>query len=360
MSDRSYRKLAKVLDTLPNGFPSTESGVELRLLKKIFEPEEAELCCDLRLTFETAEQIAERTGRPLEGLKETLLSMWREKGQIMAVELGDTAIFRLVPWVVGIYEFQVDRMDRELAEMCDEYFEHFAGESLGKKPHGMRSIPVDQSLSPEHRVLPYDHVSGIIENGQSFMVSDCICKKEQRLLDKGCDHPLEVCLIVGPLPGIFDDPAFGRAISKQEAYEVLDKAAKAGLVHMTANLESGHNFICNCCGCCCMVLKGVTKLGIPEVVNSDFYSHIDPQECTSCDVCAVDVCPVDAIAEREGTYRVDRERCLGCGHCVEVCPTDAIQLIRKGPEDREPPLKDADAFLDEMARRRGVDYSAYK
>jgi hypothetical protein len=75
MSDDSYRKLAKVLDTLPNGFPPTESGLEIRLLEKIFEPEEADLVCDLRLTFETPEQIAERTGRPLEGLKEMLLSM---------------------------------------------------------------------------------------------------------------------------------------------------------------------------------------------------------------------------------------------------------------------------------------------
>ena len=360
MSDEAYHKLAKVLDTLPNGFPPTESGLEIRLLEKIFEPEEAELFCDLRLTFETTEQIAERTGRPLEGLKERLLSMWKEKGQILGADLGDTAIFRMVPWVVGIYEFQVNRMDRELAEMCDEYYEHFATQSLGKRPHGMRTIPVGQALSPAHRVLSYDHVSGIIENGRAFMVSDCICKKEQKLLDKECDHPLEVCLVVGPLPGMFDDPAFGRAISKEEAYAVLDKAEQAGLVHMTANLESGHNFICNCCGCCCMVLKGMTKLGIPEVVNSDFYSRIDSELCTGCDMCAANVCQVDAIAEQEGTYRVDRARCLGCGHCVDVCPVEAIQLIRKEPEERVPPLEDADAFLEEMARRRGVDYSAYK
>jgi len=70
MSDEIYHKLAKVLDTLPNGFPATESGVEIRLLKRIFQPEQAELFCDLRLTFETVEQIAERTGRPLEGLEE--------------------------------------------------------------------------------------------------------------------------------------------------------------------------------------------------------------------------------------------------------------------------------------------------
>jgi Pyruvate/2-oxoacid:ferredoxin oxidoreductase delta subunit len=360
MSEESYRKLAKVLDTLPNGFPPTESGLEIRLLKRIFAPEEAELFCDLRLTFETAEQIAERTGRPLEGLEEMLTSMWKEKGQILGANLGDTSIFRMVPWVVGIYEFQVDRMDRELAEMCNEYYECFAAQRLGKQPHGMRSIPIGQALDPTHRALSYDHVSGIIEQGQSFLVSDCICKKEARLLDNGCDHPLEVCLIVGPLPGLFDDAAFGRPISKQEAYAVLDKAQQAGLVHMTANLESGHSFICNCCGCCCMVLKGMTKFGIEQVVNSDFYSQIDAQLCTDCGICADELCQVDAIAEQEGAYRVDRARCLGCGQCVDACPVEAIQLVRKGPEDRVPPVKDGDTFLDEIARQRGVDYSAYK
>jgi uncharacterized Fe-S center protein len=159
---------------------------------------------------------------------------------------------------------------------------------------------------------------------------------------------------------VFDDPAFGRSISKQEAYAVLDKASEAGLVHMTANLESGHSFICNCCGCCCMALKGMTKLGVLDVVNSDFYAQIDSEACTGCDMCADNVCQVDAIAEQEGSYRVDRARCLGCGHCVDVCAVDAIELMRKRPEELVPPVKDADTFLEELARRRGVDFSAYK
>ena len=77
MSDEIYHKLAKVLDTLPSGFPATESGIEIKILKKIFTPEEADLFCDLRLTPENAEQIAKRTGRPIEGLEEMLISMWK-------------------------------------------------------------------------------------------------------------------------------------------------------------------------------------------------------------------------------------------------------------------------------------------
>jgi electron transport complex protein RnfB len=83
MSDEIYKKLAKVLDTLPNGFPSTPSGVEIKLLKKIFTPEQADLFCSLRMTFETAGQIAERTGRPLPGLEVQLTAM-AEAGQIQA------------------------------------------------------------------------------------------------------------------------------------------------------------------------------------------------------------------------------------------------------------------------------------
>ena len=78
MSEDVYSNLAKVLDTLPNGFPATESGVEIKLLMKIFRPEDAELFCDLRLKFETAQQVSERTGRPLEGLEEHLSEMREE------------------------------------------------------------------------------------------------------------------------------------------------------------------------------------------------------------------------------------------------------------------------------------------
>lgn len=94
MSEDVYRKLAKVLDTLPNGFPATKSGVEIRLLNKIFTTEEADLFCDLRLSFENPQQIAERTGRPLAGLEERLVSVpwgmcrYRERERIAKITSG--------------------------------------------------------------------------------------------------------------------------------------------------------------------------------------------------------------------------------------------------------------------------------
>jgi len=119
-TDTIYKKLAKVLDTLPNGFPATENGVEIKILKMIFSPEDAELFCDLRLTFETPDQVASRTGRPLEGLDEKLTTMWH-KGQIFGVDFGTVKMFKMLPWVFGIYEFQLKHMTREFAELNEEY-----------------------------------------------------------------------------------------------------------------------------------------------------------------------------------------------------------------------------------------------
>src|SRR5674476_759882 len=120
MTDSVYKRLAKVLDTLPNGFPSTESGVEIKLLKKVFTPEQADLFCQMRLTFETVEEIAARTGRPVECLKEMLINM-AISGQLFTIKLGATRYFKMLPWVFGIYEFQGARLDREFAKLHEEY-----------------------------------------------------------------------------------------------------------------------------------------------------------------------------------------------------------------------------------------------
>jgi ferredoxin len=360
MSSDIYRKLAKVLDALPSGFPSTPSGIEIKLLEKIFTPEEADLFCDLKLSYETPVQIAERSGRPLEGLDELLTRMWRQKGQIEGAEHGPTRVFRMLPWMVGIFEMQVDRMDEDLARLSNEYYMHFGQQFFAQGPQALRTIPIEQDVTPTQQSLSYQRVSGIIEGGQSFAVNDCVCRKEERLLGGGCSYPLEVCLGIDPQAGLFERQPWGRVISKQEAYAVLDRAEAAGLVHLTSNVEKGHSFICNCCGCCCMTLKGINKLGMSDVVNSDFYSQIDADLCDSCGDCADSVCQVGAISEREEAYRIDRRLCIGCGVCLGRCDRLAIELKCKSGTERVAPPEDDDAWLEERGRLRGVDFNSYK
>ncbi len=364
MSSEAYSRLANVLDTLPNGFPPTESGVEIKLLKKVFESDEAELFCRLRLSYETADQIAGRAGIPSAGLNEKLESMWK-KGQIESRLSGGERVFRMCPWVVGIYEYQLKRMDKEFVDLCEQRDQEVLNEAIKArrpmtKPQMMQVLPVERVISENYQALPYEKVSSIIENGKSFAVSDCICRKRKGMVGQECDRPLEICMVIGDEAGLFKDhPFVKREITKQEAYELLQKAEDAALVHMTTNVVKGQWYICNCCKCCDRQLM-LTAAGIPGIINSHFYAEIDSELCSACGICADERCQVKAIDEADGTYRVNRSKCIGCGLCVSTCPTEAIQLFHKKPEEIELPAEDEIDWWEKKAKARGVDYSAYK
>jgi ferredoxin len=361
MTDSVYVKLARVLDTLPNGFPPTPSGVEIKLLKKVFSPEQADLFCDLRLTFETVEEISQRTGRPLEGLKEKLIGMARS-GQLFMIKLGNTRYYKMLPWVFGIYEFQCGRLDREFVELHEEYAPVFGRQFFAMTPQLMQILPVEGEIAEREEALPYEKVSVIIENGQSFLANDCICKKEKGLLGEPCDRPLQVCLAVAPIPGVFDNSPEGRVLTREEAYALLKMTEERGLVHMTSNVQFGPYYICNCCKCCCGVLRAINEWGMApsDVVHAHYYGEIDPDKCSGCGLCADERCQVAAIKEGPEAYEIVRERCIGCGLCASTCPTEAIRLVHKAPDQRVVPPATEDEWFVERSRNRGVDFSAYR
>lgn len=359
MNNNVYQKLVKVLDTLPNGFPATEDGTEIKILKKIFTPEEADLFCDLRLSPETAAQIAERTGRPLAGLDELLTAMWR-RGELKGAELSGTMFYMMIPWVVGIYEFQVERMDKELAALCEEYMLHFGPPFIQVKPEIMQVIPIESEIPVEQEALPYKKITEILNKSQSFAVNECICNKEKRLLGKGCDKPKEICMGLSVIPGVFDNHPWGRKITREEAFAIMKKAEDFGLVHLATNVKNGQWWICNCCECCCPVLGGLKHFGTGEHVNASYYAAIDPGECTSCGVCAEERCQVAAIDEEADMYMVNQKKCIGCGLCVTTCPTDAITLVPRPTDEITPTPETEEEWFDKRSEVRGIDYSKYK
>ena len=361
MNDDVFYKLAKVLDTLPNGFPATESGVEIKLLKIVFNEEQAELFCNLRLTFETAAEIANRTGRPLNGLEERLITM-AKAGQLFTLKLGGARYYKMLPWVFGIYELQLGRMDKAFAELVEEYWPAYGKQFFTNQPPIMQTLAVEETIPLHQEALPYEKVSTIIDNGQSFLVNECICKKERGLIEKPCDRPVHVCLAIAPVPGIFDKSPLGRVISKEEAYALLNQAEEAGLVHLTGNVQVGQFYICNCCKCCCGVLRSINEFGIPAamVLNSHYYAEIDPESCIGCGTCANERCQVGAIEELEDTCRVIPDRCIGCGLCIGTCPAEAIRLVHKDRDALTTPPFTEDDWFDERGKKRGVNFAAYK
>ena len=183
-------------------------------------------------------------------------------------------------------------------------------------------------------------------------------------MNNPCYRPMEVCLAVAPIPGYFEgisDRPSGRTVTKEEAYKLLKDAEDQALVHLTSNFQGGHFFICNCCECCCGVLRGINKLGIPAwtVVNSPYYAVVDPDECIECGTCYDDRCQVGAIEEGDSAFQIIKEKCIGCALCISTCTGEAISLVRKKEEEIDvPPLDEADWYK-ERGQRRGMDFSRY-
>jgi ferredoxin len=333
MEKAVYRRLAQRLDTIPNGFPATPSGVELRLLAKIFTPQQAALASEMKLAYEPAEKIATRADVDPKQAYRTLKGMARQG--LIRVRRGDEGlVFALLPFVVGIYEEQLPHLDAELAALAEAYFREIAGRTiLDAAPPIHRVIPVAEAVPFDLEVFPHERATELVESARSWGVRNCICRVQQRLLGEGCDHPLESCLVLAPIEDAFHEEGPTRPIDKAEALEILQEAAASGLVHSTGNFRDRHYYICNCCSCCCAVLRGVVEFDVPTAVaRSGFRSAVDAEACTGCGAC-IERCPFGALSLPEAVCVVDATRCLGCGVCVPTCPSDALHLERLPAEE---------------------------
>jgi ferredoxin len=347
-----YQRLAAHLDRLPAGFPATESGVELRILKRLFTPEEAEIAQGLTLTPEPAEEIARRLERDPAGLDPELERMSR-KGLIFRTPRGGRLHYMAAQFVIGIWEYHVNDLSEELIRDVNEYIPHLMRKAwLGRDTKQLRVIPVSQSVSAEMAVMPYDQAEAIIRRQSKIVVSPCICRREHQMMGKGCGKPLEVCLSFGAGAHFYEENGLGRAISQEEAVGLLQVGLEAGLVLQPGNAQKPAN-ICMCCGCCCQILKNLNALEQPaRAVAANYFAAVDAERCTACGSCA-DRCQMRAITVAESA-RIDRERCIGCGLCVTACDFQALSLLPKPEEDRYvPPVNLFQTYL-KMARERGL------
>lgn len=355
MDINPYKQLAERLDALPNGYPPTADGVELRLLAALFTPEEAALAAQLRVTWQTPAQLAARLGGEPAHLSGMLKAMSR-RGLIRAGRAADGLAFGLMPFVVGIYEAQLGQIDGELAILFEDYYRQAFGHMLAVQPQVHRVIPINQSVRVDMEVHPYESAADIVGQAQSWGVIDCICRKQKALIGDPCHHPIDVCLILNERAGVFDNQPNIRALNQNEALGVLSRAAAAGLVHSVSNNQQGMHYICNCCTCSCGILRGMADLGIANVVaRSAFVNQVDATLCNGCESC-VSHCQFDALALNEDfVMAVNDTRCVGCGVCVSFCAEQAMGLVRRPDDEVKPPPPTLMDWGLERAMTRGID-----
>jgi len=356
MSMEAYRKLALHLDALPNGFPPTESGVELRILARIFSPEDAELAAQLRLTLETPAQVAERIGGDPRELRTRLKDM-ALRGLIDVEVTEHGLVFGALPFVVGIYEYQVGSIDRELAQLMEGYFKEGYARELAIQPQIHRVIPVGESVQAGIEIRPYESAAEMLSRAKAWGVLDCICRKGKSLIGEPCPHPIDVCMAFSEKPNYFDQIPYIRTQTLEEARAVLRRASEAGLVHSVSNSQQGVTYICNCCTCSCGILRGLAELGIANAVaRSAFVARVAEDDCVGCDLC-LDRCQFKALS-LDGVVHIDAGRCVGCGVCALACPEGALHLVRRDEADvLSPPLDEAE-WRRQRAKARGLDLEA--
>ena len=331
----SYEKLREFLDTFPVGFRKTQSGVEIEILKRLFTEDEAELATFLTIRPERARSIARRAGKPAAEIEEKLEVM-SKKGLIFRRRMDNKTLYNSAPFMIGLYEYSVNVIDKELAQLFKAYYEEAGLEEIGaSNVPGFKVVPLEETIQAETALYPYQMLEDSIRKARVISVADCVCRKEAKLLGEGCDYPIETCLSFGIAAEYYIENGMGREITAEEAIRIIKETDESGLVHAGANSKHLSN-ICNCCPCCCVSMKGMTQLGHnkEKYMNALFESIIDKDLCISCGNC-VERCPVEAITLEEIAI-VDRDLCLGCGLCVGVCSEEAISM--KPREDAVEPF----------------------
>ncbi|MFC1532545.1 4Fe-4S dicluster-binding protein [Thermodesulfobacteriota bacterium] len=346
-----YKELALHLDNLPAGFPATESGVEIRILKRFFSPREAEIATGLKMSPETSAAIARRLGVQENEVAPILESM-SKKGLIFRSTRKGETYYMAAQFVIGIWEYHVNDLDEDLIKDMNEYAPFLSQNTWHKhKTKQLRVVPVGKSVSAEMTVMPYEVAEEIIKTQSKIVVAPCICRKEHEMKGKGCGKPMETCFSFGSAAYYYEGNGLGRSISQEEAIDILKSGIEAGLVLQPGNAQKPAN-ICLCCGCCCQILINLKSTDHPaRLVHSNYYAEVNQDECTACETC-VTQCQMDAIT-MEDTAQVDQDRCIGCGLCVPECPSEAMMLRQKEESDQYvPPRSVAETYL-HMARERG-------
>ena len=288
----------------------TYNDPEYKILEPIVDDDMCEVMMHMRLEANrTAEEIARRAKKDLNFTLEQLHKL-RTAGVIRTRMVDGKECWYYPIWVPGIMEGVLSNR-----EQCDKYpvlgecFEAYTRVRVSMLApfmdvgmNLMRVIPVQSAIENNTRKASYDEVAKIIEDAWAVSVGPCSCRRARRLMGEGCGHLEEdMCMYVNDNAINYSETGSHRLISKEEAFEILKRAEDNGLVH-ELNVTPGYDdttAICNCCGCSCFALRIATYFRAPDAIRTNYIA------------------------------RVDKEKCVACGQCVENCQLNAVRLGQK-------------------------------
>ncbi|ABB13766.1 4Fe-4S binding protein [Carboxydothermus hydrogenoformans] len=340
-----FKALAERLHKNPVGAPYSETL--MKILKILYTEEEAAVGSRFPGGFVTFDQLLAATGLSSEELAAHLENM-ASKGLVIDVLRNGETYYMLTPTVVGFFEYTFMRVDsnlplKDLAELFEAYH-HEPGvpeEFFGSPTKMFRALPYEEAISPEVKteIVPYERAVEIVKSSGGGALTYCYCRHQQEHLGKKCKvgAPVaDVCISLGSAAEWLIRRGFARKASEEELLQVLEKAKKFGLVHSVDNVQNKPAYICNCCGCCCGVIRAINEHNVPSIEPSSFILKIFPEKCSGCGNC-VKKCQINALSlietepgnPKSKKAHVNKNRCIGCGVCVTFCKKEALTLIKR-------------------------------
>ncbi len=329
---------------MATGYPETPSGIEIKILRQLFSEDDADLFLKMDVRPETARQVASRTGADIADTAYRLEYM-AQRGLIFRVKENETTRYFPIPFIVGIYKFQLNNLNIPLLKDISQYYLTGLGATFhGQKTPHLRSIPINAEIVSDWPVAPYDDAAAIIRKKSRIAVAECFCRKAVRMYGKTCSHPAETCLQFDIFADYYVENKMARYISADEALATLKQSEAEGLVIHILNSQTVEAMCC-CCSCCCGMLISLKLFPSPAMaVKSNYVCLFDKSSCTLCGICTKR-CTVGAFKMKDEKIAFHADSCIGCGLCVTTCPCHALKLEKK-PQERlyTPPATVFDTF----------------
>jgi Pyruvate/2-oxoacid:ferredoxin oxidoreductase delta subunit len=285
------------------------------------------------------EDIAQKSGKNINAVSDIINSLYKKGVAFKAMRDGKLK-YKLAKNIVQFHDANIlwegatDEFFDAWKKIMDDEFTALI-KSLPDNitlPPFMRVVPINDKIDAKSKVLPYEECEHLIETATAVAVVKCPC----RLSQKNCDAPIESCITLNRGAEYAIDRGHGRKLTKEQAMDIIKEAEKAGLVHMAEDKGYG-NAICNCCSCCCEMLRLIKFSNKKWILSpSRYLVVINKDACTSCGAC-VEICPADAVVLNSSDItEISSENCLGCGLCTRACPSDAVTLKQIKPENHIP------------------------
>ncbi|MGV8983799.1 FAD-dependent oxidoreductase [Clostridium sp.] len=283
---------------------------EYRILEPVVTDEMAEVALYLEIRkLKSVQEIAAKCGKPAAEVEKLLYQMALD-GVIKVEKEDDVDKYCLELYVPGVMEYMVDNKANlkkypVIGECFEEYTRKLGALMAGNIPIGlgvMRVIPVQSAIDGDTRKASYEEIDYLLKKHDVFAVTDCACRASMRIIGQGCGHRVEdICIRLGSAAEYYIRVGIGKQVTREEAAEICLQAEKEGLMHQIPNLSGPGNAlaICNCCGCSCFGLRNANLYRNPDWSRSNYVS------------------------------KVDKDKCVACGECVENCPSNALTLGQK-------------------------------